>query len=76
MNAPVEPAVTDLALFNEFSPATLAQYVDLLLNRLVKESLPELAGMVRVRGRLTDPGRPSGRYHYGVKVVDYTGAKR
>jgi exodeoxyribonuclease VII large subunit len=62
-------------VFAEFTPGTLQQYIDLILNRLVKENLPEIAGMVRLRGRLTDPGKVSGKMHYNVKIVDDGGAQ-
>lgn len=65
----------NLAIFTEFSPATLQQYIDLCLSRLVTDSLPEMAGMIRLHGRLIDTGRPSGKINYGGKVADDGGAQ-
>lgn len=54
----------------ELSPATYHQYVSLLIERMIGESLPELAGIIRLRGRLTDPGQPRGNRYFAVKIVD------
>ena len=65
----------DYVPITEFSPATFHQFVSLLLERMAGESLPELAGIVRLRGRLTDPGSPSGKIYYGVKIADDGGSQ-
>ena len=61
--------------FSDVSPATLQQYTSLLLERLAASELPELGGMIRLHGRWTDPGRASGKYFYGAKIVDDGGAQ-
>lgn len=58
-----------------FSPATYHQYIGLLLERMAAESLPEIAGMIRLHGRLTDPGTPKGSMYYAVKITDDGGAQ-
>lgn len=58
-----------------FSPATFHQYVSLLLERMAAESLPEIAGIIRLRGRLTDPGAAKGSHFYGVKITDDGGSQ-
>ena len=58
-----------------FSPATYHQYVGLLLEQMAAESLPEIAGMIRLHGRLTDPGSPKGSMYYAVKITDDGGAQ-
>lgn len=60
--------------FVDVTPGTLQQYTALLLERLAATNFPDMAGMVRLRGRWTDPGRVSGKTYYGVKVVDDGGA--
>ena len=61
--------------FVDVTPGTLQQYTALLLERLAATHFPDMAGMVRVRGRWTDPGRASGKTYYGAKVVDDGGAQ-
>ena len=63
------------ALFADVTPGTFQQFTALLLERLAVTQLPEMAGMIRLRGRWTDPGRASGKYFYGAKVVDDGGAQ-
>ncbi len=63
------------ALFADVTPGTFQQFTSLLLERLAVSNLPEMAGMIRLRGRWTDPGRASGKYFYGAKVVDDGGAQ-
>lgn len=63
------------AVFADVTPGTFQQFTSLLIERLAVSQLPEMAGMVRLRGRWTDPGRPSGKYFYGAKVVDDGGAQ-
>ena len=63
------------ALFADVTPGTFQQFTSLLLERLAVSQLPEMAGMIRLRGRWTDPGRASGKYFYGAKVVDDGGAQ-
>lgn len=65
----------NLARFPTVSPASFQQYLMLLLERVVPDLLPELAGMMRLSGRWTDPGKPSGKYYYGAKIVDDGGAQ-
>lgn len=67
------PEVT--ALFADVTPGTFQQFTALLLERLAVSQLPEMAGIIRLRGRWTDPGRASGKYFYGAKVVDDGGAQ-
>ena len=62
-------------VFSDVTPGTLQQLSSLLLERLASTELPEMAGMLRLRGRWTDPGRPSGKSYYGAKVVDDGGAQ-
>lgn len=71
MNAP-QLAVSHFA---DVSPGTLQQFTTLLLERLAASELPELGGMIRLHGRWTDPGRPSGKSFYGAKIVDDGGAQ-
>ena len=71
MNAP-QLAVSQFA---DVSPGTLQQFTTLLLERLAASELPELGGMIRLHGRWTDPGRPSGKSFYGAKIVDDGGAQ-
>ncbi len=70
-----EQPIHDLGIFVEFTPATLQQYIDLCLSRLVTDSLPEMAGMIRLQGRLIDAGRPSGKTNYGGKIADDGGTQ-
>lgn len=62
------------AVFADVTPGTFQQFASLLIERLAVSQLPEMAGMVRLRGRWTDLGRPSGKNFYGAKVVDDGGA--
>ena len=62
-------------VFSDVSPGTVQQFAALLIERLAVAHIPEMAGMVRLYGRWTDPGRPSGKYYYGAKVVDDGGAQ-
>ncbi len=62
-------------VFSDVTPGTLQQLSSLLLERLASTELPEMAGMLRLHGRWTDPGRPSGKSYYGAKVVDDGGAQ-
>lgn len=71
MNAPL-PASSQFA---DVSPGTLQQFTTLLLERLAASELPELGGMIRLHGRWTDPGRPSGKSYYGAKIVDDGGSQ-
>lgn len=71
MNAPQLAA----SQFADVSPGTLQQFTTLLLERLAASELPELGGMIRLHGRWTDPGRPSGKSFYGAKIVDDGGAQ-
>ncbi len=61
-------------MFATVSPATLQQYATMLIERLAAEQLPELGGLIRVRGRWADPGRISGKFYYGAKLTDDSGA--
>ena len=63
------------AVFADVTPGTFHQFASLLLERLAVSQLPEMAGMVSLRGRWTDPGRPSGKFFYGAKVADDGGAQ-
>ena len=62
-------------VFSDVTPGTLQQLSSLLLERLASTELPEMAGMLRLHGRWTCPGRPSGKSYYGAKVVDDGGAQ-
>lgn len=63
------------SLFVEITPATLQMYSALLLERLAASELPEMGGILHLRGKWTDPGRASGKYYYGAKIVDDGGAQ-
>ena len=67
-------AGTEAHVFSDVSQGTVQQFAALLVERLAVAHIPEMAGMVRLYGRWTDPGRPSGKY-YGAKVVDDGGAQ-
>jgi exodeoxyribonuclease VII large subunit len=41
----------------------------------MQRDLPELAGVVRVTGYLTEPGKSRGTWHYAVKIVGEGGAQ-
>ncbi len=74
MNPPAEtlqPAV----VFADVTPGTFQQYSSLILERLAMTQLPEMAGMIRLHGRWTDPGKAVGKYFYTAKVVDDGGAQ-
>lgn len=72
MNTPHE--AVEQSLFATITPATLQQYATVLIERLASEQLPELGGVIRVRGRWADPGRMSGKSYYGAKLTDDSGA--
>lgn len=59
----------------EFTPATVQQLIELLINRMAVEMLPEITGLMAVSGRISDPGQARGAYHYGVKILDDGGAQ-
>lgn len=52
------------------TPATLQQLCEKRVVHLLSEELPELVGMIRVRGILADLGKAQGRWHYGVRLSD------
>ena len=58
----------------DFTPRTLQQLVTAIAGRMQRD-LPELAGVVRVTGHLTDPGKPRGTWYYAVKIVGEGGAQ-
>jgi len=58
----------------DFTPRTLQQLVTSIAGRMQRD-LPELAGVVRVTGHLTDPGKPRGTWYYAVKIVGEGGAQ-
>ena len=62
-------------VFSDLTPGSLQQLSSLLLERLASTQLPEMGGMIRLHGRWTDPGRPSGKSYYGARVVDDGGAQ-
>ena len=62
-------------VFPTVSPASFQQYVTLLLDRVIPEQLPELAGMMRVKGRWANPGKPYGKFYYSAQVSDDGGAQ-
>ena len=67
--------IEEQSTFTEFSPATYHQFVSLLIEKMAAESLPELVGIIRLRGRLNDPGAAKGNQFYGVKISDDGGAQ-
>ena len=71
----MEAQALQTSVFADVSPGTLQQFTTLLLERLANSELPELGGMIRLHGRWTDPGRPSGKHFYGAKIVDDGGAQ-
>ncbi len=71
----MDTLVTEPVPFVDVTPGTLQQYSALLLERLAVTHFADMAGMVRLRGRWTDPGRPSGKSYYSAKVVDDGGAQ-
>ena len=60
-------------LILEFTPRTLQQLVAAIAARLTAGHLP--VGLVRVTGRLSDPGPPSGNWHYRVALAEDGGAR-
>lgn len=75
MTDTTDTTTSDAPVFADVTPGTLQQYTTLLLERLASSQLPEMGGIIRLHGRWTDPGRPSGKYYYGAKVVDDGGAQ-
>ena len=63
------------AHISECTPATVYQLIELLVNRMMVESLPEMTGLLAVTGRMTDPGPAKGQYHYNAKLGDDGGAQ-
>lgn len=61
--------------FQEFTPATLQQFIDVLLGNIVTTSLPEIAGMLQLSGRLVDKGKVSGKTNFNAKIADDGGAQ-
>lgn len=60
---------------NTLSPANLNQLVTVRAGQVLAQELPELAGLVRVTGTLSDIGRPMGTWHYGVTLKGGDGAR-
>lgn len=67
--------IGETSTFAEFSPATYHQFVSLLIEKMAAESLPELVGIIRLRGQLNNPGAAKGNQFYGVKISDDGGAQ-
>lgn len=67
MNAPDR---IDASPFSTVSPATVHQYAAILIGRLAAEQLPELVGIIRVKGRWADPGKATGKTYYSASVCD------
>jgi exodeoxyribonuclease VII large subunit len=63
------------AVFTEVTPGTFQQFVALLVERLAASELPEMAGMLHLRGRWMDPGKPNGKLFFNAKVGDDGGAQ-
>ena len=57
----------------DLEPASVHQYIECVLARLMAETLPEMLGLLRVRGRITDLGKPSGRMRFGAQISDESG---
>lgn len=54
----------------DLSPATLHQLVSVQASKILVDQLPEVLGLVRVTGILSDPGQARGQWHYGVRLAD------
>lgn len=67
--------INTAATLSDVTPGTLQQFTTLLLERMATTHLPEMGGMIRLHGRWTDPGRPTGKFYYGAKVVDDGGSQ-
>lgn len=67
-------ASIDSTSFATVSPATVHQYAAMLIKRLAGEQLPELAGMLRVKGRWADPGKASGKSYFNASIAEDGGA--
>lgn len=58
----------------EHTPRTLQQLIT-TLGEQMQQKIPELAGLVRVTGQMTNPGAARGNWHYGVRIMGDTGAQ-
>lgn len=57
----------------DLAPASVHQYIECVLARLMAETLPEMLGLLRVRGRISDLGKISGRMRFGAQISDEAG---
>jgi hypothetical protein len=65
--SPLDPVV-------DLTPATLSQMVQARLSRLLHRDMEELSCLVRVTGRMSDPGQARGQMHFGVRITEDGGS--
>ena len=59
----------------DLTPATLTQMVQSRLAGLLHKDLDELSCLVRLTGRMSDPGQARGQTHFGVRITEDGGGE-